>query len=122
MPSRPPQGFHSVTARIVALDPGAVVTFLRTVFDASGELVPGRPAEMHLGDSLVMVSGAEGREAFPAFLYIYVDDADRTWARAVDAGAQSVEEPFDTPYGDRRGMVRDAAGNVFQIAHRRTGG
>jgi uncharacterized glyoxalase superfamily protein PhnB len=99
-----------------------VVAFLRTVFDASGELVPGRPAEMRLGDSIVMVSGTEGREAFPAFLYIYVDDADRTWARAVDAGAQSLEEPIDTPYGDRRGMVRDSAGNVFQIAHRRTGG
>lgn len=32
-------------------------------------------------------------------------------------GAMSLEEPLDTPYGDRRAMVRDPFGNVFQIAH-----
>jgi PhnB protein len=36
-----------------------------------------------------------------------------------DADAQ-VEEPLDTPYGDRRAMVRDPFGNVFQIANRIT--
>jgi uncharacterized glyoxalase superfamily protein PhnB len=30
----------------------------------------------------------------------------------------SLEQPLDTPYGDRRAMVRDPFGNVFQIAHR----
>ncbi|MDT7802999.1 MAG: PhnB protein, partial [Actinomycetota bacterium] len=34
-------------------------------------------------------------------------------------GATSLEEPADTPYGDRRAMVRDPFGNVFQIAHPR---
>ena len=33
--------------------------------------------------------------------------------------AESLEAPRDTPYGDRRAMVRDPYGNVFQIAHRR---
>ena len=33
-------------------------------------------------------------------------------------GAVAMEEPLDTPYGDRRAMVRDPFGNVFQIAHR----
>jgi uncharacterized glyoxalase superfamily protein PhnB len=28
-----------------------------------------------------------------------------------------MEEPTDTPYGDRRAMVRDPFGNIFQIAH-----
>jgi len=31
-----------------------------------------------------------------------------------------LQEPLDTPYGDRRAMVRDPFGNIFQIAHRRT--
>jgi len=35
----------------------------------------------------------------------------------LNAGAVSVEAPFDTPYGDRRAMVRDPFGNLFQIAH-----
>ena len=57
------------------------------------------------------------REAFPAFLYVYVDDADEAFQRAIEAGAAVIEEPLDTPYGDRRAMVRDPFGNIFQIAH-----
>ncbi|TMK82205.1 MAG: bleomycin resistance protein [Actinobacteria bacterium] len=64
-----------------------------------------------------MVGSSAERELFPAFLYVYVDDADQTYRRALEAGAVSLEEPFDTPYGDRRAMVRDPFGNVFQIAH-----
>ncbi len=75
---------------------------------------------MRIGDSLVMVSSAGARDLFPAYLYVYVDDADRVYARAVAAGAITIEEPRDTPYGDRRAMVRDQFGNVFQIAHRLT--
>jgi uncharacterized glyoxalase superfamily protein PhnB len=54
-----------------------------------------------IGDSLVMVSRAGPRETFPAFLYVYVDDADSTCQRALDAGAVSLEAVWDTPYGDR---------------------
>lgn len=57
------------------------------------------------------------REPFPAFLHVYVDAADAAFRRAVAAGAQVIEEPVDTPYGDRRAMVRDPFGNVLQIAH-----
>jgi uncharacterized glyoxalase superfamily protein PhnB len=38
----------------------------------------------------------------------------------VNAGAVSLEEPRDTPYGDHRAMVRDPFGNVFQIAHQQS--
>ena len=99
-------------------DVGAEVDFLRTVFDATGEVHADRPAEVRIGDSLVMVSSTAEREAFPAFLYVYVDDADGAYRRALAAGAVTIEEPLDTPYGDRRAMVRDAFGNVFQIATR----
>ena len=105
---------------MVVADAEAQVEFLRVVFDASGEIQPGRPAEIRIGDSLVMVSPAGEREPFAAFLYIYVDDADSRYRRALEAGAASVEEPLDTPYGDRRAMVRDPLGNLFQIAHRKT--
>jgi hemoglobin len=64
-----------------------------------------------------MISGTSERDEFPAFLYVYVDDADATYERALDAGATTVEPPLDTPYGDRRAMVRDPFGNIFQIAH-----
>jgi uncharacterized glyoxalase superfamily protein PhnB len=103
---------------MVVDDPAGAVRFLRAVFSAVGEVQGDRPAEIRIGDSLVMVTGVGQREAFPAFLYVYVDDADATYSRAVAAGAVTLEEPTDTPYGDRRAMVRDPFGNIFQIAHR----
>jgi PhnB protein len=117
--TKPPPGFHSVTPRMVVSDAMAVVEFLRAVFGATGEVHTDRPSEIRIGDSLVMVSRAGEREMFPAFLYIYVDDADTAYRRALAAGAVSEEEPLNTPYGDRRAMVRDRFGNVFQIAHRK---
>jgi PhnB protein len=113
----PRAGYHSVTPRLVVSDVGAQVEYLRQAFDATGEAQPGRPAEVRIGDSLIMISGTTERDAFPAFLYIYVADADETYDMAIRAGATSLEAPLDTPYGDRRGMVRDPFGNVFQIAH-----
>jgi len=117
MKDAPREGFHSITPRIVVSDAAAQVAFLRTVFDATGEQHAGRPAEICIGDSLVMVTPAGDRELFPAFLYVYVGDADAVYRRALAAGATSLEEPLDTPYGDRRAMVRDPFGNVWQIAH-----
>jgi uncharacterized glyoxalase superfamily protein PhnB len=111
-------GYHTITPRMIVPDTAAAVAFLRTVFDAEGEVVDGRPAELRIGDSMVMVSTIGERDAFPAFLYIYVPDADATYARAMAAGATSIEEPQDTPYGDHRAMIRDSFGNVYQIATR----
>ncbi len=65
-----------------------------------------------------MVTSDAERGAYTAHLYVYVQDADLAHERAVSAGATTLEEPFDTPYGDRRAMVSDPWGNVFQIAHR----
>jgi PhnB protein len=110
--------FHSLTPRMVVSDAAAAVEFLRTVFDAVGQVRVGGPTEVRIGDSVVMVTSAVERELFPAFLYVYVDDADLVYRRALAAGALSLEEPFNTSYGDRRAMVRDPFGNVFQIAHR----
>ncbi len=115
-----PMEYRSVTPRIVTDDVEGLVAFLRTVFDADGEIVAGRPVDVRIGDSIIMVSGAGERDAFPAFLYVYVDDADARYQRAFAAGATSLEAPLDTPYGDRRAMVRDPWGDVFQIAHRLT--
>ena len=113
-----PDGWHTVTPRIVTREVEGLVEFLRQVFGASGEVHPARPAEMRIGDSIVMVSDAPERDPIPAFLYVYVNDTDATFARAVAAGAAPLEEPADMPYGDRRGTVRDVWGNTWQIATR----
>ena len=91
--------------------------FLRTVFDAEGELRVGAPTEIRIGNSVVMISDGGGvREAMPAFLYVYVENADDTYRRAIAAGAESIERPADMPYGDRRATVRDPWANMWQIA------
>jgi PhnB protein len=41
----------------------------------------------------------------PAFLYVYAQNADETYERAIAAGAESIEKPMDMPYGDRRATV-----------------
>jgi len=113
---RLPDGWHSLTPRIVTEDVAGLVEFLRLAFGATGEVHAQRPAVMRIGDSILMISTVGPRAAMPAFLYVYVDDADATYRRAVKAGATSLEAPIDTPYGDRRGMVEDRWGNVWQIA------
>lgn len=118
-----PDGWHTVTPRIIVRDPENLIAFIKRVFDGRGEFRPGRPAEIRVGDSIIMVSDGGGlRESAPAFLYVYVEDADSTFKRAIAANAVSIEEPADTPYGDRRAMVRDEWGNTWQIAtHAPTG-
>jgi len=111
-----PKGWHTVTPRIVVHDAEQLVGFLRRVFGATGDYRPDLPSVIKIGDSLVMVSNAGIRDPMPAFLYVYVADTDTTYRRALQAGASSLEEPSDMPYGDRRGMVSDEWGNTWQIA------
>lgn len=113
-----PSGWRTVTPRIFTDDVRGLTAFMRAVFGATGRVVAGRPVEMHIGDSIVMVSGDGVREAMAACLYVYVEDADKTYRKALSSGAKSVEKPLDTPYGDRRAVVADAWGNTWQIATR----
>jgi PhnB protein len=111
-----PEGWHSITPRLVVHDAVMQVEFLKQAFGATGEFRPDRPSVLKIGDSLVMISSVGPRDAMPAFLYLYVEDVDTTYERALQAGAVSLEEPGDTPYGDRRGMIRDPCGNIWQVA------
>src|SRR5262249_47467033 len=113
---RPP-GWPAVIPRIFTPHVIGLVTFLKEVFGAEGEARAGTPAEMRLGDSIIMVSDGGGvRGARPAFLYVYVADTNNTYSKAIAAGANTIEEPVDTPYGDRRATVEDPWGNIWQIA------
>jgi len=112
-----PEGWPTVTPRLFTSDVEGLVGFLKAVFDAEGEVEAGRPAEVRIGDSIVMVSDGGGiRHTASAFLYLYVADADETYRRAIAAGAKSIEAVADMPYGDRRAMVQDRWGNSWQIA------
>ena len=111
-----PQGWHTVTPRLFASDPARLVDFLKHAFGASSDYREDGPTEVHIGDSIVMVSSTELRDATASFFYLYLEDTDAAYRRSMEAGATSVEPPQDMFYGDRRATVKDPFGNTWQIA------
>lgn len=74
---------------------------------------------MQIGDSIVMLSDTtEQFKPMPGMLYLYVDDVDVVYQRAIQAGASSLREPTDEAYGDRVAGIRDMCGNQWWIATR----
>jgi PhnB protein len=74
-----PEGWHTVTPRIVVHEAKHLVEFLRQVFGATGEYRQALPSEVRIGDSVVMISDAGVRSPITAFLYVYVRDTDATY-------------------------------------------
>jgi PhnB protein len=75
--------------------------------------------QVAIGTTTLMVS--EASKAFPpsrSSFYLYVENADESMARALDAGADLVMAVADMHYDDRQGGVRDASGNLWWISQR----
>jgi PhnB protein len=119
------EGFRTVTPYITVVEGDKFIDFLKQAFGAEEVLRhasgPGAfHAEVRIRDSMLMVGSGErarGHERTHA-LHIYVDDCDATFARAIGAGATSLGDPADRPYGERSGFVQDAVGNHWYIATR----
>ena len=118
-----PDGYHSVTPYLSVPSGEALIEFLERAFGATVKERLTRPdgafwhGEVRIGDSIVMIG--EGREDWPprpGSLYLYVEDTDATYRRALAAGATSVMQPVDVFYGDRNAGVRDPLGNEWWIA------
>src|SRR5690348_10983438 len=91
-----PEGWPRIIPRLFVNDGRGLVDFVKRVFDAEGEYLKDRPSEITLGDSRMMIADAgEVRPPTTAFLYVYVPDADATYRRAIELGAQSIEPPAD---------------------------
>lgn len=117
-----PDGYHTITPFLVAEKAAQLVDFIKEAFGAEEMHRMASPdgtvqhAELRIGDSPLMLGEAQGEwKAIPSMLYLYVKDADATFARAVRAGAIAVREVADQFYGDRNGTVRDAWGNIWSI-------
>jgi len=124
MPVRPiPEGYHTVTPYLTVKDPGAVIDFLKKAFDAQETYAMRddkgnvRHAEVKVGDSMLMLGGAQGEwQPRPGNFYLYVEDVDAVYKKALGAGGKSISEPADQFYGDRHGGVADSEGNNWWIA------
>jgi PhnB protein len=114
--------YRTVTPYLVVSDADAELAFLKAAFGATEVDCQRNPdnrvmhAEMKIGDSLVMLGQAGGRwTPRPAALYLWVDNVDATYARALQAGATSESEPEDKPYGHRNAGVIDQNGITWWI-------
>ncbi|HEX9305602.1 MAG TPA: VOC family protein [Thermoanaerobaculia bacterium] len=118
-----PEGLHTVTPYLVVSGVARLIDFLKQAFDATEMHRSTRPdgtimhAQVRIGDSPIMMGEVWGEfPAKTASLYLYVEDCDALYKRALAAGAVSIMEPMDMFYGDRNGGVRDFAGNEWWIA------
>jgi len=118
-----PKGLNSVNVYMHPLRAEPVINFLKRAFGAREIGKYASPdgvvhhAEIRVGDSVVEMGEAQGKyPPMPAMFYLYVPDCDAVYQRALQAGATSISEPVDQPYGDRSGGVKDAFGNQWYIA------
>lgn len=119
-----PDGYNSLSPYLIVKGAQRVIDFATRTFDAvalrrydqpDGTLMHG---ELRVGDTVVML-GEAGADwpAVPAHLHVYVEDTDATFRRALAAGGEVVQEPRQRDGDpDRRGGVKDPAGNTWWIA------
>ncbi len=103
-----------VAPRLLTADVGGLVKFLRQTFGPQVEVHPDRPAELRIGDSVVLVSDRPGNPIAVANLPVRLGRGHRR--RAIAVGAHAIEPPADMPYGDRRATLQAAWRNTWQLA------
>ena len=127
-----PAGYHSITPTLTLDDAAKTIDWYKRALGAEEISRSAGPdgkimhAELRLGDSRVMVNDVmmemKGPKAFggsPASLWLFVDDSDTAFKRAVDAGARVIQPLDDWFWGDRGGAITDPAGYTWWIATRK---
>ncbi len=118
-----PHGKQTVTPYIIVKGAAHFIDFLKAAFDAHEFGRTQNPdgtighAEVRVGDTtLMIVDGKKEWRDTPAFLSVYIDDADTVFEQALKSGATVVTEmtTFNI-LGDRTGRIRDPFGNIWWI-------
>jgi PhnB protein len=126
-----PDGFHSITPYLVVRGGVEAIEFYQKAFGAKERLRLPAPdgkgighAELVIGNSIIMLA-----DEFPQYgkrsplsvggtsvtVCLYVEDADKTYNQAVDAGAKAVQPVTDKFYGDRSGCLTDPFGHNWMV-------
>jgi PhnB protein len=126
-----PQGYHTLTPNLTVPEVDPALEFYRKAFGADEAVrMPGPDgktmhAELRIGDSVLMLSpempdfGSKGPRALggtPVSFYVYVENVDAAWKRAVDAGAKPTMPLQDMFWGDRTGRLEDPFGHAWNLA------
>jgi PhnB protein len=124
MAARPiPETHHAVTPYLNVKGAAKLIDFLKQAFGAeeverfkmpNGTIMH---AEVKIGDSRIMISEAgDQAPATESAIYLYVNDVDGTYKRALAAGGKQLMEVSDKFYGDRSGSLQDPCGNRWWVA------
>ena len=126
-----PDGYHSVTPRLIARNATAAIDFYKRAFGATEVMRFADPsgrighAEVSIGESRVMLADEYPEMGFRSpeslggsgvSLLLYVKDVDAIFAQAIAAGAKTMRSVQDQFYGDRTGTLIDPFGHVWTIA------
>ena len=133
MPSnvRPiPEGYHSLTPALTCRDAARAIDFYKEALGAKEHMRMAGPdgkvmhAELQIGDSRFMIADEfPGMSAAPnpsalqsSYLFVYTEDVDTAFNRAVKAGARADMPPSDMFWGDRYGKLTDPFGHQWGMA------
>ena len=126
-----PDGYHTITPQLTLDDAAQTIEWYKRALGAEevgrsvgpdGKIMH---AELRIGNSRFMVNDVmmgKGPKAFggsPASLWLYVENCDALFNRAVGAGAKVQMPMADQFWGDRGGAVTDPAGYTWWIATRK---
>ena len=131
-----PEGFHTVTPQLTLDNAAQAIEWYKKALGAQEKSRAVGPdgkimhAEVRIGDSLIMLNdemgGGKSAKAMggsPVSLWVYVEDCDALFNRAVAAGARVGQGPMgqlqDQFWGDRSGTVTDPHGYTWTIATRK---
>src|SRR5213078_2066876 len=127
-----PDGFHTVTPQLILDNAAQAIDWYKKALGAEEVSRAVGPdgkimhAELRIGDSRIMVNdammGGKGPKALggsPASLWVYVEDCDSLFNRAVAQGGQVRMPLADQFWGDRCGGIIDPHGYVWTIATRK---
>ena len=126
-----PDGYPRVTPHLSISGASEAIDFYKSILGAGERMRMAMPdgavahAELEIGGSIIMIGDElpQGVDrspktlgGSPVALYLYVEDVDDVFQRALDAGAEAVKEPDDRFYGDRVAMFDDPFGHRWNVA------
>lgn len=120
-----PTGYHTVTPYLTVAGAADLIEFLKQAFAAREKERITQPdgtighAEVIIGNSVIML-GEPKAECKPmsGSFYLYVEEVDGVYQRALTAGASSAMAPANQFWGDRMATVNDRFGNIWHVATR----
>jgi PhnB protein len=119
--SKIPSNYQTVMPYLITKGAEQFIDFLKNVFDATETYRVMKDehtvmhAEVMIGECTLMLADSTDRYGSrTAGMFVYVDDADLRFKKAIDAGASIINPVSDQPYG-RSGRVTDPFGNSWWI-------